>query len=285
MALSKEASAQVLGQTAFTAMAAPPSRSAKAVRDIVVGFGKYWLWGAMALQDIRLRYRGSILGPIWLTLNTTVMIGLMGVLYPHLFHTSAREYVPYLATGMVIWQFIQSMINDSGPTFWVAQNVILQTPLPFSVYVYRTVARNFIVLGHNFVIVPIVLLALQVPIGLSVLMVVPGLLVLAINSVWIGLFFGIVCTRFRDVPPILTNAVQVLFFVTPIFWDPAVLGKWQYYVAFNPLFDAIDVIRAPLIGRPFAELSWPVLLIVTIIGSVGTFLVFARFRSRIAYWI
>jgi len=261
------------------------ARWTKATADLWEGLQKYWLWGTMALQDIRLRYRGSIIGPFWLTLNTSIMVGMMGVLYPHLFHTTARDYLPYLAIGMVVWQFIQTVINESGWTFWIAQNVILQMPLPFSIYVYRMVARNLMILGHNCIIVPAILIILQVPIGLSALMAIPALLMLILNGVWIGMFFGIVCARFRDVSPILTNIVQVLFFGTPIFWDPAALGKWQFLVAFNPLFDAVDVIRAPLIGKPVADLSWPILLVVTGVGSIGTLWFFSRFRSRIAYWV
>jgi ABC-type polysaccharide/polyol phosphate export permease len=186
---------------------------------------------------------------------------------------------------MVVWQFIQTSINESGLTFWTAQHVILQTPLPFSIFAYRMVARNLLILAHNFVIVPIVLVLLQIPVGLSVLIAVPALLVLAMNAVWVGIFFGIVCARFRDISPIVQNAVQVLFFVTPIFWDPAALGKWQFIAELNPLFAAVDVIRAPLTGKSPAEFSWTVLLLVTIVGWVGTFALFARFRSRIAYWI
>jgi len=274
-------------RSAFTAVAVPAARSraSKAARDLWEGLLKYWLWGAMALQDIRLRYRGSLLGPFWLTFNTIILIAMMGLLYPHLFHTSAHDYLPYLTIGMVVWQFIQTMINESGQTFWIAQNVILQTPLPFSVFVYRTVARNFLILAHNVVIVPIVFVLMQVPVGVSALWVIPGFALLALNGVWIGLFFGMLCARFRDISPILANMVQVLFFVTPVFWDPAALGKWQAFVALNPLFDAVEVIRAPLLGRSPEALVWIVLLAVTAIGSIGTFTAFARFRARIAYWV
>lgn len=262
-----------------------PSRVAKAWRDIVSGLAKYWLWSAMAAQDIRLRYRGSLLGPFWITLSTMIMIGAMGVIYPRLFHTDVRSYLPFLAVGIVIWQFIQTMINDSCETFLGAQNIILQSPLPFSVHVYRMVARNFIVLAHNFVIIPVVLVIFKIPIGLSALQIVPAFILIAINGVWLSIFFGMVSARFRDIPPIVASVVQVLFFVTPIFWAPEVLGEWARLFELNPLFAAIDVIRAPLLGKAPIDLSWPVLITTTLIGSALTFAFFARFRSRIAYWI
>jgi ABC-2 type transport system permease protein/lipopolysaccharide transport system permease protein len=262
-----------------------PSRWAKAGRDIVDGFSKYWLWSAAAFQDIKLRYRGSLFGPFWLTLSTMVMIGSMGVIYPHLFHTDMRSYLPFLAIGIVIWQLIQSMINDSCQTFVDAKSVILQSPMPFSVHAYRIVARNLIIFAHNFVIIPFILLFFDVPTSVAAWQIVPALALIAINGTWLAIFFGMTSARFRDIAPILANVVQVLFFVTPIFWSPEILGKWEKLFELNPIFAAIDVIRAPLLGKAPIALSWPVLLLTTLIGSGLTFAFFARFRSRIAYWI
>jgi ABC-type polysaccharide/polyol phosphate export permease len=94
-----------------------------------------------------------------------------------------------------------------------------------------------------------------------------------------------ISARYRDVPPIVTNFVQVLFFVTPVFWPPEALGIWMQALPLNPLFAAVDVVRAPLLGSTPLAYSWTVLLIITVIGCIGTFLLFVKFRPRIAYWI
>lgn len=264
---------------------APSSRTVRAARDIIEGLEKYWLWNAMAFQDVKLRYRGSLLGPFWLTFSTAIMIGSMGVIYPHLFNTDMHSYLPFLAIGLVLWQVIQTMVTDGCQVFIAAQEIILQAPMPFSVHVYRMVARNFLILGHNLLIIPFVLVIFSVPIGISALQTIPALLLVAINGVWSGLFFGMVSARFRDIPPVVASIFQVLFFITPVFWAPEVLGKWETLFELNPIFAAIDVIRAPLLGKSPASLSWLVLVLTTIAGSAFTFACFARFRSRIAYWI
>ena len=53
----------------------------------------------------------------------------------------------------------------------------------------------------------------------------------------------------------------------------------------DPLFAAIDVVRAPLLGAAPLPYSWSVLLIVTVLGCAGTFALFVKFRPRIAYWV
>jgi ABC-type polysaccharide/polyol phosphate export permease len=157
--------------------------------------------------------------------------------------------------------------------------------MPFSVHAWRTVYRNLIVLAHNMVIVPLVLIIFRVPVGWTVIFIVPALVILTINGIWVSILLGMISARYRDVPPIVMSFVQVIFFVTPIFWPPEALGIWMQALPLNPLFAAVDVVRAPLLGNAPLTYSWTVLLIMTVIGCVGTFVLFARFRSRITYWI
>ena len=262
-----------------------PTRSALAWRDLADGFGKSWMWSALALQDIKLRYRGSVLGPFWLTMSTLVMVVAIGVIYGRLFHADIATYLPYLAIGLIVWQTFSSIITEGCETFLREQSVIQQVPIPFSIHAYRNVCRNFIVLAHNLIIVPIGLVVFRIPIGWHVLEIIPGFVLLAINGFWISILLGLISARFRDVPPIVASFLQVLFFVTPIFWSVEMLGNWQAIAALNPLFAAIDVVRAPLLGTAPAESSWIVLLIMTVLGCSASFALFARFRTRIAYWI
>jgi ABC-type polysaccharide/polyol phosphate export permease len=239
----------------------------------------------MAMQDVRLRYRGSILGPFWLTISTVIMVVAIGVIYSRLFNMETQKYLPFLTVGLVVWQFISTTMTEGCDTFFSAKSIIQQLRLPFSVYVYRTVYRNLIVLAHNMLIVPAVLLLFQVEVGWSILAVVPALVVITVNGVWVATLLGMLGARYRDLPPIVTSLIQVVFFVTPIFWPPEALGNWAPFLPLNPMFAALDVIRAPLLGIAPMPYSWTVLLVVTVLGCAGSFLIFAKFRSRIAYWV
>jgi ABC-2 type transport system permease protein/lipopolysaccharide transport system permease protein len=262
-----------------------PPRAVEALLDVAAGFSRAWMWSALAYQDIRLRYRGSLLGPFWITLTNLVMLVAMGTIYSALFRMEVSTYIPYLMTGLLIWQFLSTIVNESCSTFTAAQDVIQQVPLPFSIQAYRTVYRNLVVLAHNAVIIPFGLILFRVSLNWHVLEVVPGLLVLSINGLWISLFLGTVSTRFRDVPPIVVNAVQVVFFITPIFWPIDAVGDWKPLLMLSPVFAAIDVVRAPLLGQAVAAHSWPILLICTTLGGIVGLGFFMRFRERIAYWI
>ena len=264
----------------------PPTRLGHAANDIRDGLRQYWLWGQLAHQDMRLRYRGSILGPFWQTITTGIMIGSMGFIYAKLFHVELENYLPMLAVGLILWQFTAGMINEGCGTFVAAQGIIQQVRLPFSLHAYRLVYRNTLILAHNFVIIPLILAIFPRPFAwLRLLELIPAFLLIVINGIAISTLLGMICARFRDVPPIVGSIVQVLFFVTPIFWPPSALGPNSWWLVLNPLFAMIDVMRGPLLNQPTSPHSWEILIFVTAFNSVLSFLFFSRFRSRIAFWV
>jgi ABC-2 type transport system permease protein/lipopolysaccharide transport system permease protein len=264
---------------------APPSRTEAAWADLVEGMSKTWMWWAMSMQDIKMRYRGSLLGPFWLTISMVIMIAAMGVIYARLFHMEMAHYLPFLTIGLVIWNFVSTVMMEGCQTFLGAESIITQVRMPFSIHAWRIVCRNLIVLAHNAVIIPIVMLIYPVQIGWDVLIIVPALAILTINGVWVSILLGMVSARYRDIPPIVASVVMVIFFVTPIFWPPEAIGDSMYLLAFNPMVAAIDVIRAPLLGASPLAHAWEVLLTSTVLGCAATFALFVKFRSRIAYWI
>lgn len=263
----------------------PPSRAEAAWRDLAEGGTKSWLWTTLAMQDIRQRYRGSMLGPFWLTISTLIMVVAIGFIYSRLFHMEITTYLPYLAIGLILWQFISTSVIEGCHIFLGAESVIQQVPIPFSVHAYRAVCRNLIVLAHNVIIIPFGMLVFQIPPSLRLVEVLPAVALLAIDCLWIGILFGMLSARFRDIPPIVASFLQIVFMVTPIFWPIDTLGDWKPLAEFNPAFAAVDVIRAPMLGAPTNPWSWPVLIGLSVVGGVGTFAIFARFRGRIAYWI
>jgi hypothetical protein len=174
-----------------------PSRATVAWRDLADGAARSWMWVALALQDIKLRYRGSILGPFWLTISTVVMVVAMGAIYSTLFHMDVAAYLPYLAIGLVIWQFISTVITEGCDTFLRAESVIQQIPIPFSIHAYRAVCRNLMVLAHSFVIIPIAIFIFGPAISWWAVEAAAGVVMLAINALWISVLLGMVSARFR----------------------------------------------------------------------------------------
>lgn len=263
-----------------------PSRTTRALVDFLEACSLCWFWTRLAHQDMRMRYRGSVIGPFWQTLTTGIMIGSMGFIYAKLFHTEMKDYLPMLACGLIFWQLVAGLVTEGCGTFDAVRGIIQQVRLPFFLHAFRLVYRNVLLFLHSFVIIPIVLVIFPHPIEpLRLLELIPAMLLISINGAAISIILGLVCARFRDVPLIVANIMQVLFFMTPIVFTPSALGDKVWLAYGNPFFAAVDVLRAPLLGQPTAPYSWAMLAAMTVINCAIGFVFFARFRTRIAYWV
>lgn len=243
------------------------------------------MWGMLGWHDIRKRYRRSVLGPFWLTLSMAVMVASLGYIYGSLFRFDMTDYLPFLAISMAMWSFIAAVLNEGCSSFLEFDTLIKHVRMPLSVHALRIVWRNLIIFAHNIVI----FLALAVWTGLDPgaggLLALPGLGLLVLNGVWVSLLLGMICARFRDVPPIVASIVQLLFFVTPVMWKPELIGHNHLIVALNPIFYLLEVVRGPLLGTPPGLTAWAAALGVTVAGWAVTFATYVRFRKRISYWL
>ncbi|WZB62546.1 hypothetical protein WJ970_03120 [Achromobacter xylosoxidans] len=76
---------------------------ANALSDISAGMKRLPLVATLGWQDVRQRYRRSMLGPFWLTISMGVMIGTIGLVFGQIFKAPTEEYLPFLAVGLILW--------------------------------------------------------------------------------------------------------------------------------------------------------------------------------------
>lgn len=265
--------------------AANPRHTERALADLRDGLSQWRLALALARLDLRNRYRGSVLGPLWMSLSSLIMLIGLGLLYGALFKLKLSNYLPHLAVSLIVWQWIAGFINDSCATLTSAEGVIRQMRLPYTLHALRVAFRNTLVAAHSLALIPIVFLIFgQVP-GPEALLAIPGLVLISINMLAGGLLLGMVCARFRDIPPIVANAVQLAFFVSPILWKPELLGDAVVWMAFNPFYALLETVRGPLLEGGGPPLAWVAAIFYTTLHVVLAGFLFARFRSRIAFWV
>ena len=271
--------------------AASDSRTfARAWADLTGGFHRRELWLHLGWQDIKQRYRRSVLGPFWITIATGTTAVAMGGLYSKLFHLDLAEHLPYVTLGLIIWNLINAAILEGSEVFVANEGLIKQLPTPLSVHVYRLVWRQMILFAHNIVIYVVVAAVFPKPWSWADLAVIPALGLIALNCVWVSLCFGILATRYRDIAPLLNSVVQLLFFMTPIIWNDATLrrqgaGRWSKIVELNPLLHYLDIVRAPLLGAPQELRHWVVVLVLTVLGWLAAALALKQYRARVPYWV
>ena len=220
-------------------------------------------------------------------LSAAVFIGTLSVVYGTLFRMDIREYVPYVAVGVVAWGFISAVANENLTTFVEAEAYIRQIRVNLFVYVLRVVWRNVVlVFAHQFVVVLLVVLVLFGKLHIRTLpLAIVGMFLFLSQAMWVTPLLRLLGTRFRDLHQIMTNALQVLFFVTSVLWSPALLGSRRWIADLNPLSSVIAIVPEPLLGSVPTAGNYAAVLAITVPGVVLAMLVYGRFRARTVYWL
>jgi lipopolysaccharide transport system permease protein len=256
-----------------------------AMGDVADGLRLWPLAWSLGWLDIRLRYRGSVLGPFWLTLSTAVLVCSLGFLYSVLFHTDVHQYLPYLALSQVLWGFINTMVADGGACFTLAEGMIRAVRMPMFLHAMRTLVRNVLILGHNVLVIVGVDIYFRIWPGWHGLLALPGLAVWSVDALAICLLLGAICARFRDVAPISASIMQIAFFLTPVIWQPHQLASHTLLLLLNPFFDLLQIVRSPLQGQLPTPAEWVFAIGYSLLLCAITWLLFVRARGRIAFWI
>lgn len=266
----------------------------RAFKDLREGFAQRELWLQLGWQDIKQRYRRSVIGPFWITIATGVQAAAMGVLYAAILNQDLWTYLPYVTVGLIVWNVINASILEGSDVFIANEGLIKQLPSALSVHIYRLVWRQFLFFAHNMVIYLIMLVGFGVWEHLSwtVLLAIPAIVLVFLNSAWVSIVFGIFATRYRDIAPILSSTTLMLFVLTPVMWTTKSLKSQGHAISERarlvelvPTYHYLEIVRAPLIGDPVSWFSWAVVGAITVVGWAAAIVALKRFRSRVPYWV
>lgn len=265
--------------------AARPQRLDRAADDLITGFRRWRLAWALARLDIRNRYRGSVLGPFWLTLSTAIMIAGLGLLYSTLFKLPLVDYLPFVAVSLLFWNTINQIVSESCVSLVSSEGIIRQVPLPFTIHALRCVFRNSVSAAHSLPLIILVFAVCGAVPRLDALLVLPGMALVALNAFSASLFLGMICARFRDIAQIVTSSMQFIFFVTPVIWKPELLAEKAVWLPLNPVYVVMETMRGPLLGAGPSGVIWACAVLYTAVAVGAALAFFVRFRHRIAFWV
>lgn len=238
-------------------------------------------------QDMRHRYRRSLLGPFWLVAGTAAQVAVVGGLMGPILGTPLEVYVPYVAGGFMVWNLIVSMLTESCQAFISQTAMIRQCQAPIYAYAARVAWRNTLFFLHSIVIFPAALWLSGAHTNANALLAVPGFLLLMANLCWLGLVLGILSTRYRDLPKTIDSVVPVMMFLTPIIWMPQMVPfrGGAGLVQSNPFYWLIELVRIPLTGGMPPAGLWLGAALAALFGWAAALALFARCRERIVYWL
>jgi ABC-type polysaccharide/polyol phosphate export permease len=244
------------------------------------------LWSTLGWKDVRRRYRRTLLGPFWLTMSMALLIATLGTLSSELFRASFHKMIPYVSAGIISWAFIAALANDGCTAFTQAESTIKQVRFPYLVCMFRVIWRNTILYFHNLVLQLIVIIGFGVPINWTILLFIPGLLLVLANASWFIVLVGVLCTRFRDITQVVASLTTVLMFITPVFWLPEHTTRVRpFFVEYNIFYHLLEILRQPLLGNAPELKSYAFAALSACIGWPIASFFFRRYQKLIPLWL
>jgi len=257
-----------------------------ALKDLYDGARAWRIWYVLTTTEIKSRYRRSKLGQFWFTLSMAVTVCGIGFVYGALFKQPYVEFITYLAVAFPIWALISTMTADAPSVFINAEAQMKHYTFPKSAFVWQMIMRNLFIFAHNIVLVVPIFLFVGKGLGWPVLAFLPALAAYVLTGMWLGLLFGTLGTRFRDVPQILASITQMAFFVTPVLFRPALLPEnLQFIIDHNPFAALLAIGRDPLLGLWPRASDWLYVGIITLLGFAAALPIYGRYRRHILYWL
>jgi ABC-type polysaccharide/polyol phosphate export permease len=238
----------------------------------------------LAWIEIKLKYSRSVLGPFWITLSCCILVLGLTFINISLFSTDLKVILPWITTGIIFWNYITSIIEDSTKIF--DNQKLLNIPIKLIDLVSVNVFKNIIILFHNLIVVLLVFLFLGIKLNLNFFFIFFGIGIFVINSYCISILFGLLCLRFRDFILIIKNAVYLIFLITPIFWLPSSLSKnTLILVDYNIIFQIIQSIRDPLLGNKLTYSCLLINIFFSILLLLLAFFFYNKFKKKALFWI
>ena len=105
--------------------------------ELILAINNFQIPFILGNQDISSRYKRSKIGAFWITINLLVFIITLSFVFGHLFNNRIEVILPMLATGLIAWNFLSSLIIESSKAFVDSGSLILQTNAPILVHLLR----------------------------------------------------------------------------------------------------------------------------------------------------
>lgn len=255
-------------------------------RDVLAGVSARDVWMAFALDEMRARYRRSVLGLLWIIVSYAIFVVGISLFFGSFAEMGGGKFTLYVAIGYAVFLLLISNVVDGCMVFSNSAVWIKSTSLPYSVYIYQSIFRSVLPFTLQMTIIVALMIALKVQLQWTVLLVFPALGLFLLTVIPAQYLLGFISARFRDLQHLVDSITRILIFMTPILW---VLEEREGVTALlgniNPLTHYVEIFRAPLMGADIRWISWLVVLGMIVCLWLAAMIAMMRMRRRLPFWI
>tara|TARA_X000000950_G_scaffold289180_1_gene410502 strand:- start:5477 stop:6268 length:792 start_codon:yes stop_codon:yes gene_type:complete len=259
-----------------------------AKNDLKETFKRNQLCFELAWTEVRLRYTRTIIGPFWETISLGILLFTLSYLWSKLWGAQVSEYLPYLVSGMVMWRFINSMLNDGCQVYMKSDYIYRSIPLPWSVMALKHLYAGGFLFIHHFPMIIVANIIFDVNfLTLNLLYLFYTIPIIALTSYSTTIILGCLTARYRDVQSLVSSLLSVMIFFTPIFWTIDQMGEIgrKFVVMPNLIYHYIEIFRQPMLGNSPTNLNLFITFLATFTLFLISLFVLNKYKKKIIFWL
>ncbi len=216
--------------------------------DLVLRLKKLFVYRAvlweMSFKKLKGRYSGSSLGIWWALIIPLLLTAAINFVFSQVFRAGGRHFSVFLISGLMPWFFFSNTLNDATVSFSSSISELRQNIFPRELIPFSYIISNFV----NFLIGLAIVMPLFLFFSPKVILCFVHLLILLIFflifAAGIGLLFAVWNVFFKDLTHIMSVAMMVWFWLTPVFYSAdRFSGIFKFLVYLNPLTSYISVFQ------------------------------------------
>lgn len=240
---------------------------------------------SFVINNLRRRYRRSVLGFAWSLINPLMTMGVMTLVFSVIFKQNPKEFGVYVFTGLLPWSFFLDSVLIGSGSITAAESFLKKVYIPKMFFPMVTVSTE----GANFVfsLVSLILLSFCIgaPIHSTALLVVPIFALLFAFAFSVGLFFAVATVYFRDLGHILRVSLSALFYTVPVVYPMSLVPQqFRFVYDYNPLSRFVELFRICVCeGKAPGFDVWAVPLFATTVCAIAALLVLKKTERDLIY--
>lgn len=236
-------------------------------------------------RDFVATYKQTILGPLWYLISPLLTSAMFFVVFSLVARIPTGDMPPFLFyySGVVVWNYFSNCVGKNSDTFTANAGIFGKVYFPRLVVPVSACLSSLIAFAAQFVLLLVFVwyfsfTGAKVSSSISVVLVIPVLLYVALLGLSIGNIFSALTVRFRDLMYLVGTLMQIWMYATPVVYPRAFIpDSYQWAFMLNPMVAPIETFRVLTLGGGYIDWSqWMSSLACGIVLTLVGLSLFAR---------
>jgi ABC-type polysaccharide/polyol phosphate export permease len=201
------------------------------------------IW-ALAIKELKIRYKRSVLGFLWALLNPMLLMLVLTVVFSTIMNANIPHYAIFLLSVLLPWTFFSQSLSYAAESIVGNGDLIKKVRVAKLVFPIAAVVSNIINLLLSFIPLVLIVIAMRHPFYWTWLYLPVPMLALTIFTLGAAFFFAAANVYYRDVAHILQIVLQVWFYLTPIIYEITTFpARYRWVFKLNPVIFVLNGFR------------------------------------------